>query len=136
MSSDEKKMEGADKPAEDDGAKKAVADTDDDEDRVCGFESGTEYFQRPGATITECQNNQGVREIASTACPRRRILMFNESLHPVVFDLGNQSRPFRVRLQNKHSFDIVSPDLWCSCARAVLFTSFSWKSLLTTVGVA
>jgi len=33
MSSDEKKMEGADKPAEDDGAKKAVADTDDDEDR-------------------------------------------------------------------------------------------------------
>ena len=38
MSSDEKKMEGADKPTEDDGAKKAVADTDDDEDRVCGFD--------------------------------------------------------------------------------------------------
>ena len=43
MSSDEKKMEGADKPAEDDGAKKAVADTDDDEDRVCGFDFRTQY---------------------------------------------------------------------------------------------
>ena len=43
MSSDEKKMEGVDKPTEDDGAKKAVADTDDDEDRVCGFEFRTQY---------------------------------------------------------------------------------------------
>ena len=42
MSSDEKKMEGADKK-EDDGAKKAVADTDDDEDRVCGFDFRTQY---------------------------------------------------------------------------------------------
>ena len=34
MSSDENKAAAADKPTEDDGAKKAVADTDDDEDRV------------------------------------------------------------------------------------------------------
>ena len=34
MSSDENKAAAADKPTEDDGAKKPVTDTDDDEDRV------------------------------------------------------------------------------------------------------
>ena len=53
--------------------------------------------------------------------------MFNESLHPVVFDSGNQSRPFRVRLQNKHSFDIVSPDLWWDRIRKVYRSKLSWK---------
>ena len=60
--------------------------------------------QRSRGTITEYQNNQGVREIASTGCPRRRLLMFHKSLEPVVFDSGQVVEAICVRLQNKYDF--------------------------------
>merc|ERR1712115_737774 len=58
------------------------------------------------------QNNQGLCEIASIVRQRRRLLMFSKSSKPVVFNLGKWSRRFRVRLHNKHRFDIVPPNLW------------------------
>ena len=71
MSSDENKAAsaaaGSDKPTEDDGAKKAVADMDDDEDRVCNARKpskvllGTKYDQ---VLHTACHKSQ--HDLSST----------------------------------------------------------------------
>ena len=70
------------------------------------------YWKRVDSCDSDSRNQCNPSKIALTVCPRQRWLMFNISWQPVVFDSGNQSRSFRVCLQNKHRFDIVSPDLW------------------------
>ena len=61
---------------------------------------------------TQYQNNQGVREIASTTClsQRQLVLMIYGTL--VIFDAGKWLRRFRVRLQNKYDFVSVGLERW------------------------